>query len=147
MVDFILFENFADFIFVVSMEAMHFHLLAFVFWCLCMRTGIGYNSNSSVGEVQVMCIEREKQALLKFKDGLVDYANELSSWVAKKRIAANGVGFGATKVLVMFLRLTFVLWSRMSMEDLMDTLQRGDKIFISGTAAVDIFGPEFVSGK
>ncbi|KAJ9178923.1 hypothetical protein P3X46_010768 [Hevea brasiliensis] len=31
-----------------------------------------------------MCIEREKQALLKFKDGLVDYANELSSWGSKE---------------------------------------------------------------
>ncbi|EEF49236.1 conserved hypothetical protein [Ricinus communis] len=48
-----------------------------------MKTGIGYSSNSSAGVVEVMCIEREKQALLKFKQGLVDFANELTSCGSK----------------------------------------------------------------
>jgi hypothetical protein len=39
-----------------------------------------YQTNSGVVDVKVMCMEREKQALLKLKDDLVDENDQLSSW-------------------------------------------------------------------
>ncbi|KAL2529395.1 disease resistance family protein/LRR family protein [Forsythia ovata] len=63
------------------------NLLLFIF-SLCMKP----TSVSASGEV--MCIERERQALLKFKRGLIDDGDILSSWGSgkDKRECCNWVG-------------------------------------------------------
>ncbi|KAL2231949.1 UNVERIFIED_CONTAM: Receptor-like protein EIX2 [Sesamum indicum] len=49
-------------------------MLLLILFC----TGYGVVSGSQVGEVR--CIERERQALLNFKQGLIDRNDDLSSW-------------------------------------------------------------------
>ncbi|KAF2321556.1 hypothetical protein GH714_000402 [Hevea brasiliensis] len=46
-----------------------------------MSSAVGHNTSSNaVKKFKVMCVEKEKQALLKFKDGLVDEDNQLCLW-------------------------------------------------------------------
>ncbi|XP_059629121.1 receptor-like protein EIX2 [Cornus florida] len=58
----------------------HFKVLVVlvILW-LKLKPGLGLFSNSSVGKV-VRCIERERQALLQFKEGVIDDYGVLSSW-------------------------------------------------------------------
>ncbi|KAL0438032.1 UNVERIFIED_CONTAM: Receptor-like protein EIX2 [Sesamum latifolium] len=49
---------------------------------ILLCTGYGVVSGSQVGEVR--CIERERQALLNFKQGLIDRNDDLSSWGAQE---------------------------------------------------------------
>ncbi|XP_059653595.1 receptor-like protein EIX2 [Cornus florida] len=61
----------------------HFKVLVVVvfllIFCLKMKPALGLFSNSSVGKA-VRCIERERRALLEFKEGLIDDYGILSSW-------------------------------------------------------------------
>ena len=55
--------------------------LVFLSWLtVCIMTTNAFKTNSSLVGVKVMCMEREKQALLKLKDDLVDMNDRLSSW-------------------------------------------------------------------
>lgn len=63
------------------MAGTHLTFLVFLSWLtVCIITTNAYQTNSSVVDVKVMCMEREKQALLKLKDDLVDENDQLSSW-------------------------------------------------------------------
>ena len=53
-------------------------LYAILTFSLHLKPAIGFTSR--VGDDSVMCIERERQALLEFKKGLVDHHGRLSSW-------------------------------------------------------------------
>ena len=53
-------------------------LYAILTFLLHLKPAIGFTSR--VGDDSVMCIERERQALLEFKEGLVDHHGRLSSW-------------------------------------------------------------------
>lgn len=52
--------------------------LLLILGLLCTRTRIGFGLN--LGDSEVRCIEEERQALLKFKQGLKDHLDLLSSW-------------------------------------------------------------------
>ena len=54
------------------------YFLGFFLLLLCFKAGLG--SNFMVGEAKVGCIEREKQSLLHFKQGVIDEFGMLSSW-------------------------------------------------------------------
>ncbi|XP_011034718.1 PREDICTED: LRR receptor-like serine/threonine-protein kinase GSO1 [Populus euphratica] len=63
------------------MAGTHLTFLVFLSWLtVCIMTTNAYKTNSNVVDVKVMCMEREKQALLKLKDDLVDKNDQLSSW-------------------------------------------------------------------
>uniref|UniRef100_A0A7N2MJA8 Leucine-rich repeat-containing N-terminal plant-type domain-containing protein n=1 Tax=Quercus lobata TaxID=97700 RepID=A0A7N2MJA8_QUELO len=53
-------------------------LYAILMFLLHLKPAIGFTSR--VEDDSVMCIERERQALLEFKKGLVDHHGRLSSW-------------------------------------------------------------------
>ena len=53
-------------------------LLGFTLLLLCVKPGLG--SSIGEGDAEVGCIGRERQALLKFKQGIVDDFGILSSW-------------------------------------------------------------------
>lgn len=62
------------------MAGTHLTFLFFLSWLtVCIMTTNAFKTNSSLVGVKVMCMEREKQALLKLKD-LVDENDHLSSW-------------------------------------------------------------------
>ncbi|XP_024171688.1 receptor-like protein EIX1 [Rosa chinensis] len=64
----------------MSGRSMHFVLVGLV--CLAVASAI---SCSSVGSsYNIMCLESERQALLQFKQGLVDESNALASWKSEK---------------------------------------------------------------
>nr|TKR97371.1 hypothetical protein D5086_0000213640 [Populus alba] len=63
------------------MAGTHLTFLVFLSWLtVCIMTTNAFKTNSSLVGVKVMCMEREKQALLKLKDDLVDKNDHLSSW-------------------------------------------------------------------
>ncbi|KAJ6961634.1 hypothetical protein NC652_000541 [Populus alba x Populus x berolinensis] len=63
------------------MAGTHLTFLVFLSWLtVCIMTTNAFKTNSSLIGVKVMCMEREKQALLKLKDDLVDENDHLSSW-------------------------------------------------------------------
>ncbi|RVW94535.1 Receptor-like protein 12 [Vitis vinifera] len=53
-------------------------LLGFTLLLLCVKPGLG--SSIGEGDAEIGCIGRERQALLKFKQGIVDDFGILSSW-------------------------------------------------------------------
>ena len=57
-----------------SLRLLH----AFLMLLLHLNPALGFNSG--VEDANVRCIERERQALLEFKKGLVDGYDILSSW-------------------------------------------------------------------
>ncbi|KAK2665243.1 hypothetical protein Ddye_003817 [Dipteronia dyeriana] len=52
--------------------------IIFILISLCTKTALGFPSGTGADNIQ--CMEREKQALLTFKKGLIDEYNHLSSW-------------------------------------------------------------------
>lgn len=66
--------------FVLNMGRSPFQrFLGFFLLLLCFKAGFG--SSLMVGDAKVGCTERERQALLHFKQGVVDDFGMLSSWV------------------------------------------------------------------
>uniref|UniRef100_A0A2N9J7R1 Leucine-rich repeat-containing N-terminal plant-type domain-containing protein n=1 Tax=Fagus sylvatica TaxID=28930 RepID=A0A2N9J7R1_FAGSY len=74
-----------------------------------MKPALGFISG--VGDGNMWCIERERQALLEFKKGLIDDNNRLSSWGVKmqRKIAAVGKEFTAVTKQAMYSSLIFRL--------------------------------------
>ena len=56
-------------------------LYAFLTLFLHLKPALGFTSG--VGNGSVLCIEKERQALLEFKKGFVDVYGKLSSWGSK----------------------------------------------------------------
>ena len=54
------------------------HFLGSFLLLLCFKAGLG--SSFMLGDAKVGCMERERQALLHFKQGVVDHFGTLSSW-------------------------------------------------------------------
>lgn len=53
-------------------------LFVFILLSLCMKPAVGLSTGE--GDADIKCIERERQALLMFKQGLIDEYGHLSSW-------------------------------------------------------------------
>ncbi|KAJ9146155.1 hypothetical protein P3X46_028459 [Hevea brasiliensis] len=56
------------------------HLYVFTMLLFLMHTEPSFQFNPGVGNVGIQCIERERQALLRIKDDLIDDHGVLSSW-------------------------------------------------------------------
>lgn len=65
-------------------------LFVFILLSLCMKPAVGLSTGDE--DAGIKCIERERQALLMFKQGLINEYGHLSSWGNEddKKIAANG---------------------------------------------------------
>ena len=57
-------------------------LLTFVLFLLCTKPTLG--NYLGVGDTNLSCIEQERQALLKIKEGLIDDFGHLSSWSSEE---------------------------------------------------------------
>ncbi|THG20508.1 hypothetical protein TEA_025252 [Camellia sinensis var. sinensis] len=105
------------------------HVLVFVHLPYSKPALLGLSSRVEE-DARINCIERERQALLKFKNALIDDYGLLSSWGVKKikKIVANGEEWDATTTQVMPPRLIFMYRT----------------LLISGNQFVDDHIPEFI---
>lgn len=61
-------------------------VIVLLFFFLLATSHVSSNTtDGGSGSSQAQCIEKERQALLTFKQGLVDFDNILSSWRSSRR--------------------------------------------------------------
>ncbi|KAL7228339.1 hypothetical protein ACSBR2_007121 [Camellia fascicularis] len=100
----------------VMVENFHqfLHVFVVVVLLLCMKPALGLSSRVEE-DANAKCIERERQALLKFKDALIDDYGRLSSWGSeegkKDCCKWSGVGCNNHTGHVTMLDLHRDLWS------------------------------------